>query len=139
GGGGGGPGPARGGGGGGAACGGVVGLMGGGAPPMPSARLSASEMLPRVAADRMTEPRRLIAQVRGELDWIVGKCLEKERSRRYETAAALAMDLQRHLANEPVVAGPPSATYRVPEFLRRNPRPRLAAGGLGATLGVGGG
>jgi serine/threonine protein kinase/tetratricopeptide (TPR) repeat protein len=108
-------------------------------PPMPSARLSACEALPRVAADRMTEPRRLIAQVRGELDWIVGKCLEKERSRRYETAAALAMDLQRHLANEPVVAGPPSATYRVRKFLHRNRGPLLAAGALGATLIVAGG
>ena len=108
-------------------------------PPMPSARLSGSENLPRVASDRLTDPRRLIAQIRGELDWIVGKCLEKERSRRYETAGALAMDLQRHLANEPVVAGPPSATYRLRKFVRRNRGPLLAAGALGATLLVGGG
>jgi hypothetical protein len=54
--------------------------------------------LPSVAADRQTEPRRLIALIRGELDWIVIKCLEKERSRRYETANGLAMDLQRYLA-----------------------------------------
>ena len=81
----------------------------------------------------------MIALIRGELDWIVIKCLEKERSRRYETANGLAMDLQRYLANEPVVAGPPSATYRLRKFVRRNRGSLLVAGALIATLIVGGG
>ena len=108
-------------------------------PPRPSTKLSSSGTLPSVAADRQTEPRRLIALIRGELDWIVIKCLEKERSRRYETANGLAMDLQRYLANEPVLAGPPSATYRLRKFVRRNSGSLLAAGALIATLIVGGG
>ena len=58
--------------------------------------------------------------VRGDLDWIVMKCLEKDRTRRYETANGLAMDIQRHLNNEPVVARPPSAAYRLQKFVRRN-------------------
>ena len=66
-------------------------------PPKSSTKLSRSGILPSVAADRQTEPKRLIALVRGELDWIAIKCLEKERSRRYETANALALDLQRYL------------------------------------------
>jgi hypothetical protein len=62
--------------------------------------------------------------VRGELDWIVMKCLEKDRSRRYETASALAADVQRYLRDEPVLACPPSAAYRFRKFARRN-RPAL--------------
>ena len=108
-------------------------------PPKPSTRLSGSGTLPSVAADRQTEPRRLIALMRGELDWIVIKCLEKERSRRYETANGLAMDLQRYLENEPVVAGPPSATYRLRKFVRRNRGALLAASALIAALTIGGG
>jgi serine/threonine protein kinase/tetratricopeptide (TPR) repeat protein len=108
-------------------------------PPKPSTRLSRSETLPSVAADRQTEPKRLIALIRGELDWIVIKCLEKERSRRYETANGLAMDLQRYLANEPVVAGPPSTSYRLRKFARRNRGSLLVAGALMATLIAGGG
>jgi serine/threonine protein kinase/tetratricopeptide (TPR) repeat protein len=107
-------------------------------PPKPSTRLSRSETLPSVAAVRQTEPRRLIALIRGELDWIVIKCLEKERSRRYETANELATDLQRYLANEPIVAGPPSTTYRLRKFVRRNRGSVLAAGALIAALFVGG-
>jgi tetratricopeptide (TPR) repeat protein/tRNA A-37 threonylcarbamoyl transferase component Bud32 len=108
-------------------------------PPKPSTRLARSGTLPSVAADRQTEPRRLIALIRGELDWIVVKCLEKERSRRYETASGLALDLQRYLDNEPVVAGPPSATYRLRKFVRRNRGAVLVASALIATLIVGGG
>ena len=58
--------------------------------------------------------------MRGDLDWIVMKALEKDRTRRYETANGMAMDLQRHLADEPVLAGPPSAAYRFRKFARRN-------------------
>jgi serine/threonine protein kinase/tetratricopeptide (TPR) repeat protein len=108
-------------------------------PPKPSTRLSRSGTLHSVAADRQTEPRRLIALIRGELDWIVIKCLEKERSRRYETASGLATDLQRYLTNEPVVAGPPSTSYHLRKFVRRNRGLLLLAGALGAMLIVGGG
>ena len=67
--------------------------------------------------------------MRGELDWIVMKCLEKDRTRRYETANGLARDVQRYLADEPVEARPPSAGYRVRKFVRRN-RGRVLAAGL---------
>jgi WD40 repeat protein/tRNA A-37 threonylcarbamoyl transferase component Bud32 len=89
-------------------------------PPWPSARLANSETVPAVADARQTEQRKLRAVVRGELDWIVMKCLEKDRTRRYETASGLALDLQRYLANEAVLACPPSAGYRMRKFLRRN-------------------
>jgi WD40 repeat protein/serine/threonine protein kinase len=88
-------------------------------PPRPSARLSTAEALPSLAANRGTEPRRLTALVRGELDWIAMKALEKERARRYETANGLARDLQRYLADEPVEAGPPGLGYRLRKFARR--------------------
>ncbi|MGD9855490.1 MAG: protein kinase, partial [Planctomycetaceae bacterium] len=89
-------------------------------PPKPSARLSTTEELPSIAAQRGLEPKKLSGLVRGELDWIVMKCLEKERSRRYETANGLASDLKRYLADEPVLACPPSAVYRFRKFARRN-------------------
>jgi serine/threonine protein kinase len=90
-------------------------------PPTPSSRLGTTlGGTPAVAANRGTEPARLARQVRGELDWIVMKCLEKDRTRRYETANALARDLQRFLADDPVEAGPPSAVYRLRKFARKN-------------------
>ena len=73
------------------------------------------------------EPAKLTKLVRGELDWIVMKTLEKDRNRRYATANGLAADLQRYLNNEPVVAGPPSAAYRFHKFVRRNKSLVLAA------------
>src|SRR6185436_6990409 len=76
---------------------------------------------------------KLIHLVRGDLDWIVMKCLEKDRTRRYETANGLAMDLQRHLNNEPVVARPPSTVYRFQKLVRRN---RGAAFAVAAVLTV---
>jgi tetratricopeptide (TPR) repeat protein len=96
-------------------------------PPRPSTRLSTDDALPSLAAVRRTEPRRLTALMRGELDWVVMKCLEKDRGRRYETANGLARDLQRFLADEPVEARPPSAGYRARKFVRRNRGPALAA------------
>ncbi len=96
-------------------------------PPRPSTRLGAADTLPALAAARGTEPRRLAALVRGELDWVVMKALEKDRGRRYESAGALARDVQRHLAGEPVEAAPPSAGYRLRKFLRRHRGPALAA------------
>jgi hypothetical protein len=76
--------------------------------------------LPSLAAVRQIEPRKLTALLRGELDWVVMKCLEKQRDRRYESASALARDLQRYLSNEPVEARPASAVYRVSKFVRRH-------------------
>jgi serine/threonine protein kinase/tetratricopeptide (TPR) repeat protein len=96
-------------------------------PPKPSTKLSTSNTLPAIAANRNIEPERISKQVRGELDWIVMKCLEKERGRRYETAAGLARDLEHYLADEPVQACPPSASYRFRKFTRRNKGPMLAA------------
>jgi tetratricopeptide (TPR) repeat protein len=89
-------------------------------PPKPSTRLSTIDTLPSVAANRQTEPGKLSGILRGELDWIVMKALDKDRNRRYETANGLAMDLLRYLHDEPVVACPPSATYRFRKFARRN-------------------
>ena len=114
-------------------------------PPKPSVKLSSSHELPAIAASRKLEPRRLTVLVSGELDWIVMKALDKDRSRRYETANALAMDLRRYLADEPVLASPPSASYRLRKFLRRNKAAvaalvvimlALTAGVIGTTWGL---
>ena len=88
--------------------------------PRPSMRLSTTEELPSIAACRHIEPRKLSGLMRGELDWIVMKALEKDRNRRYETANGLAADLRRYLDDEPVQACPPSAWYRFGKFTRRN-------------------
>ncbi|MBL8724214.1 MAG: serine/threonine protein kinase [Planctomycetes bacterium] len=90
-------------------------------PPRPSTRLSESQdTLASIAASRAVEPRRLGLLVRGDLDWIVMKALEKDRGRRYETAIGLAQDILRHLAGEPVLAAPPSAAYRLRKLVRRH-------------------
>jgi eukaryotic-like serine/threonine-protein kinase len=89
-------------------------------PPRPSTRLSTLEDLPSIAAQPGLEPKKLSGLVRGELDWIVMKCLEKDRNRRYDTANGLAMDVQRYLAGEPVLAVPPSAGYRLRKFARKH-------------------
>ncbi len=89
-------------------------------PPKPSTRLSTSDTLPSVAANRKIEPKKLSTLVRGELDWIVMKALEKDRARRYETANGFANDIQRYLNDEAVVACPPSRAYRFRKFARRN-------------------
>jgi len=73
-----------------------------------------------IARHRRTDPRSLAKQLRGDLDWVVMKCLEKDRARRYETASGLAADITRHINNEPVDASPPSALYRFSKFARRN-------------------
>jgi WD40 repeat protein/tRNA A-37 threonylcarbamoyl transferase component Bud32 len=96
-------------------------------PAKPSSRLAAEGALPALAALRQTEPRKLLGLLRGELDWVVMRCLEKQRERRYETASALARDVQRYLADEPVEARPPSAGYRLGKFLRRNKGSVIAA------------
>ncbi len=89
-------------------------------PPTPSSRLSTTEELPSIAANRHLEPKKLSGLVRGDLDWIVMKCLEKDRTRRYETANGLARDLERFLHDEPVEARSPSAGYRLRKFTRRH-------------------
>jgi serine/threonine protein kinase/tetratricopeptide (TPR) repeat protein len=114
-------------------------------PPRPSTRLSDSKELPSIAAQRGAEPARLTKLVCGELDWIVMKALEKDRSRRYETSSALAADVERYLGDEPVLACPPSAWYRFGKLVRRHRGPvvaaavfvlLLAAGAMGSTLGL---
>jgi eukaryotic-like serine/threonine-protein kinase len=89
-------------------------------PPKPSQRLSTSESLPSIAASRHTEPTKLSNLIRGDLDWITMKALEKDRTRRYETANGLARDIQRHLADEIVEARPPSTGYRLRKFAKKN-------------------
>src|SRR5262249_22988080 len=91
-------------------------------PPRPSTKLSSSAELPAIAAKRKLEPKKLTRLVHGDLDWIVMKALEKDRSRRYETANGLAMDVQRYLNDEPISAGPPSPGYRLRKFVRRHKR-----------------
>jgi serine/threonine protein kinase len=98
-------------------------------PPKPSARLSDShEMLASISARRRTEPSRLTKLLRGELDWIVMKALEKDRTRRYETANGFARDVERYLHDEPVEASPPSATYRLRKFARKHRVALVTAG-----------
>jgi WD40 repeat protein len=90
-------------------------------PPKPSTRLRQSgDTLTSLAAQRRTDPAKLSKMFRGDLDWITMKALEKDRTRRYETASALAADVLRYLHNEPVEACPPSTTYRFKKFARRN-------------------
>ncbi len=89
-------------------------------PPRPSTRISSTAMLPSLAACRQADPSRLTQQVRGELDWIVMKALEKERTRRYETATGLAKDVRRYLTGEAVEACPPTMSYRLQKFLNRH-------------------
>ena len=89
-------------------------------PPKPSTKVSTAETLPSIAASRDIEPEQLKRTLRGDLDWIVMKAIEKDRSRRYETANGFAADVMRHLAHEPVVAAPPSRTYRMRKFVRKH-------------------
>ncbi len=115
-------------------------------PPKPSTRLTESgEALASISARRHTEPVKLTKLVRGELDWIVMKTLEKDRNRRYETCSAFAADVQRYLHDEPVLACPPSVRYRLSKIARRHKGPVLAAslvalallgGIIGTTLGL---
>ncbi len=94
-------------------------------PPKPSIRLSLLSTRRTtkgtdLARNRRTDVCSLTRRLRRDLDWIVMKCLEKDRGRRYETAASLGADIGRHLRHEPVMAGPPSAAYRMRKFVRRN-------------------
>jgi serine/threonine protein kinase len=108
-------------------------------PARPSTRLSTmmEADLTSVAQRRHLDAPRLIHLLRGDLDWIVMKALEKDRSRRFETANALAMDIQRHLSNEPVTARPPSSFYRFQKLVRRNKTAFAAVGAVMAALVLG--
>ncbi len=93
-------------------------------PPKPSTRVGTlDDGSARAAENRNAEPRTLTRTIRGDLDWIVMKCLEKDRTRRYAAANDMVLEIQRFLINEPVDAGPPSATYRFRKFARRNKVP----------------
>ncbi|MCC6284310.1 MAG: serine/threonine protein kinase [Phycisphaerales bacterium] len=117
-------------------------------PPRPSTRLHTLGAGPRhgtrgtaqareLAERRRLDPAALARHLRGELDWIVMRALDKDRARRYSSAADLADDIERHLDDQPVLAGPPSASYRIRKFAKRNKT--LIAAGAGVTLAMLGG
>jgi eukaryotic-like serine/threonine-protein kinase len=113
-------------------------------PPRPSTRVTDGGATSTEAArNRHTEPARLASQLRGDLDWVTMKALEKDRTRRYDTVQGLANDVRRHLRNEPVIAGPPGVTYRAGKFVRRHRFGVTAAAALvvllvafGVTMGL---
>ena len=113
-------------------------------PPRPSTKVSTAEGLPNIAAGRSIDPAQLKRALTGDLDWIVMKALEKDRTRRYETANGFAADINRHLSSEPVLAAPPSRVYRTKKFVRKHRNGVLAAslvllsllGGLAAVAAV---
>ncbi|HEY5551739.1 MAG TPA: serine/threonine-protein kinase, partial [Opitutaceae bacterium] len=108
-------------------------------PAKPSTRFGTFEEATRTTVARLrgTEAAKLQSLLRGDLDWIVMRCLEKDRRRRYESASALALDIRHHLDDEPVAARPPSAAYRMRKFIRRHQPAFLAATGILAALVVG--
>ena len=100
-------------------------------PPKPSTRLSESkDSLASVSAQRKAEPTALVKSLRGEVDWIVMKALDKDRTRRYDTANGLARDIERYLHEEPVEAGPPSARYRLRKLAWKHRRSLATAAAL---------
>jgi eukaryotic-like serine/threonine-protein kinase len=108
-------------------------------PHRPSTKINTlhGTELTSTAQHRHAEPPKLISQLRGDLDWIVMKALEKDRKRRYETANGLATDIQRHLDHEPVVARPASRTYRLQKLVRRNQGVFIATGAVFLALAIG--
>jgi eukaryotic-like serine/threonine-protein kinase len=108
-------------------------------PVRPSTRLSTmlEADLTTIAKHRQIEPLKLVHLLRGDLDWIVMKCLEKDRTRRYETANGVALDIERHLNNEPVWARPPSKLYKFQKTVRRNKIAFISAGAVALALIVG--
>ena len=108
-------------------------------PPPPSSRLSTlpGQELSTTAQRRGLDAPKLVSELRGDLDWIVMKCLEKDRTRRYETANGLAADIQRHLVNEPIVARPPSAAYKLQKAWQRDKLAFTAGAVVAVTLVAG--
>ncbi len=107
-------------------------------PPKPSTRISTlGKTATAISAHRNTDPKRLSQLIRGDLDWIVMKALEKDRTRRYETAGELAADVVRHLNHEPILAGRPSAVYRFRKFARRHKAAMATVGLVAAALLLG--
>jgi serine/threonine protein kinase/tetratricopeptide (TPR) repeat protein len=108
-------------------------------PVRPSTRFATlkGEELTTTAKRRSADTSKLLHQLKGDLDWIVMKCLEKDRTRRYDTANDLAMDLKRHLNNEPVVARPPSSAYRLQKAFNRNKLVFAAGTAIAAALVLG--
>src|SRR5207248_11671952 len=108
-------------------------------PERPSSRVSTLgvDELTTTAERRGLEPPKLVNLLRGDLDWIVMNCLEKDRARRYETANGLATDVKRHLENQPVVARAPSNLYRFQKTVRRNKLVFAAATAVTASLILG--
>lgn len=107
-------------------------------PPLPSHRISTlGNRMTTVADARRTAPNRLTSTMRGDLDWIVMKALEKDRNRRYESASALARDLHRYLDQQPIEARPPSSFYQLSKFTRRHRTTLLTISLLVATLMLG--
>src|SRR5262249_37299740 len=108
-------------------------------PPRPSVRMSTlgAEALSTISQRRSTDPRRIPATLRGELDWIVMKALAKDRTRRYESASALAAHIQRYLSDEPVLACPPTAMYRFQKFARKHKTALTTAAAISACLLLG--
>jgi serine/threonine protein kinase len=115
----------------------ILRIIGEEEPPLLRTRLSSSKALAAISARRCIEPAKLRRLVGGELNWIVMKCLEKDRNRRYATASALANDLARYLNDEPVEACPPSRSYRLKKFIRRNKAAVVAASAVVAALTAG--
>ncbi|MEJ2705862.1 MAG: protein kinase, partial [Sedimentisphaerales bacterium] len=108
------------------------------APVKPSTKLSTLAMtLPEIAERRSAEPDALKKRIRGDLDWIVMKALEKDRDRRYKSSHDLAADIERHLEDKPVSAGPPSAGYRLHKFIRRNRVAMITLTLVAAALAIG--
>src|SRR5262249_11707720 len=104
----------------------------------PSTRLSSSgAALASISQQRGSAPEKLARLVRGELDWIVMRCLEKDRTRRYETANGLAWDVQRYLKDEPVEACPPTTGYKLRKFARKNRKLLATAASFAALLLLG--
>ena len=110
-------------------------------PQLPSTMITSLRRteLTLTAGRHGSEPLKLISQIKGDLDWIVMKALEKDRNRRYETANGLAMDIQRYLNTEPVLARPPNRLYRLQKLVRRNKIIFAASGAviLALLLGLG--
>ncbi|HEX4415736.1 MAG TPA: protein kinase [Lacipirellulaceae bacterium] len=103
-------------------------------PPRPSTRLSSNQSLASIAANRHIEPKKLTTLMAGDLDWIVMRALDKERTRRYESATGLAEDIQRYLADEPVLAHRPTKFYRLRKFYRRNRLALVASAAVAAVV-----